>query len=169
MSLQQLKSDFNSSKGYQKMNFLPPPNPSLASALAPQLSLSTTFGVTGESRGGESRNFETGLQIFSSSSEKNRKTLVFPEPMESRGGKKKFNDVNNNISVFDKERLPLELVDEDQEGENRTTAGKNGHTKLCARGHWRPAEDAKLKELVAQYGPQNWNLIAENLEGRSGN
>ncbi|XP_023528174.1 transcription factor CSA-like [Cucurbita pepo subsp. pepo] len=42
------------------------------------------------------------------------------------------------------------------------------HTKLCARGHWRPAEDAKLKELVARYGPQNWNLIAENLRGRSG-
>ncbi|XP_059650363.1 uncharacterized protein LOC132296151 [Cornus florida] len=43
-----------------------------------------------------------------------------------------------------------------------------GQSKLCARGHWRPAEDAKLKELVAQYGPQNWNLIAEKLEGRSG-
>ncbi|KAI0531385.1 hypothetical protein KFK09_000939 [Dendrobium nobile] len=42
------------------------------------------------------------------------------------------------------------------------------HSKLCARGHWRPAEDAKLKDLVAQYGPQNWNLIAEKLEGRSG-
>ncbi|CAO2180281.1 unnamed protein product [Urochloa humidicola] len=40
--------------------------------------------------------------------------------------------------------------------------------KLCARGHWRPAEDAKLKELVAQHGPQNWNLIAEKLDGRSG-
>ena len=40
--------------------------------------------------------------------------------------------------------------------------------KVCARGHWRPAEDAKLKELVAIYGPQNWNLIAEKLEGRSG-
>ncbi|KAI3816672.1 hypothetical protein L1987_16375 [Smallanthus sonchifolius] len=40
-------------------------------------------------------------------------------------------------------------------------------TKTCARGHWRPAEDAKLKELVALYGPQNWNLIAEKLEGRS--
>ncbi|WOL16354.1 hypothetical protein Cni_G25141 [Canna indica] len=40
--------------------------------------------------------------------------------------------------------------------------------KLCARGHWRPAEDAKLKELVSQYGPQNWNLIAEKLVGRSG-
>ncbi|ONK62780.1 uncharacterized protein A4U43_C07F8060 [Asparagus officinalis] len=41
-------------------------------------------------------------------------------------------------------------------------------SKLCARGHWRPAEDAKLRELVAQHGPQNWNLIAEKLEGRSG-
>ncbi|CAL9098266.1 unnamed protein product [Musa textilis] len=40
--------------------------------------------------------------------------------------------------------------------------------KLCARGHWRPAEDAKLQELVSRYGPQNWNLIAEKLEGRSG-
>lgn len=52
------------------------------------------------------------------------------------------------------------------------SAGKelpdSGQSKLCARGHWRPAEDAKLKELVAQYGPQNWNLIAEKLEGRSG-
>ncbi|KAI3696388.1 hypothetical protein L1987_79402 [Smallanthus sonchifolius] len=41
-------------------------------------------------------------------------------------------------------------------------------TKTCARGHWRPAEDAKLQELVTLYGPQNWNLIAEKLEGRSG-
>lgn len=47
---------------------------------------------------------------------------------------------------------------------------RNGvHIKLCARGHWRPHEDAKLKELVAHYGPQNWNLIAEKLPGRSGN
>ncbi|KAL8532485.1 hypothetical protein ACS0TY_008902 [Phlomoides rotata] len=44
----------------------------------------------------------------------------------------------------------------------------NSASKLCARGHWRPAEDSKLKELVALYGPQNWNLIAEKLEGRSG-
>lgn len=43
-----------------------------------------------------------------------------------------------------------------------------GQSKLCARGHWRPAEDAKLRELVALYGPQNWNLIADKLQGRSG-
>nr|QHG11448.1 R2R3-MYB transcription factor 20 [Taxus chinensis] len=41
-------------------------------------------------------------------------------------------------------------------------------SRLCARGHWRPAEDAKLKELVTQCGPQNWNIIAEKLQGRSG-
>lgn len=55
--------------------------------------------------------------------------------------------------------------------EVETSAGKDVdgvQSKLCARGHWRPAEDEKLKELVAQYGPQNWNLIAEKLEGRSG-
>ncbi|MCO5572477.1 hypothetical protein L7F22_026232 [Adiantum nelumboides] len=44
----------------------------------------------------------------------------------------------------------------------------NGQSKLCARGHWRPAEDEKLRELVSLYGPQNWNLIAEKLDGRSG-
>ncbi|KAL6962299.1 hypothetical protein U1Q18_037267 [Sarracenia purpurea var. burkii] len=38
----------------------------------------------------------------------------------------------------------------------------------CPRGHWRPAEDEKLRQLVEQYGPQNWNSIAEKLHGRSG-
>lgn len=36
------------------------------------------------------------------------------------------------------------------------------------RGHWRPTEDDKLKQLVAHHGPQNWNLIAQHLDGRSG-
>ncbi|KAK4352588.1 hypothetical protein RND71_028106 [Anisodus tanguticus] len=38
----------------------------------------------------------------------------------------------------------------------------------CPRGHWRPAEDERLGQLVEQYGPQNWNSIAEKLQGRSG-
>ncbi|XP_010911569.1 uncharacterized protein [Elaeis guineensis] len=41
-------------------------------------------------------------------------------------------------------------------------------TKGCSRGHWRPSEDEKLRQLVEEYGPQNWNLIAEKLRGRSG-
>ncbi|XVF58789.1 hypothetical protein PTKIN_Ptkin07bG0094700 [Pterospermum kingtungense] len=40
--------------------------------------------------------------------------------------------------------------------------------KSCHRGHWRPAEDEKLERLVEQYGPNNWNFIAQHLEGRSG-
>ncbi|KAI3936150.1 hypothetical protein MKX01_021430 [Papaver californicum] len=47
-------------------------------------------------------------------------------------------------------------------------SNNNGQSKVCSRGHWRPAEDSKLKELVGLHGPQNWNLIAEKLEGRSG-
>ncbi|KAK9115847.1 hypothetical protein Sjap_014794 [Stephania japonica] len=39
---------------------------------------------------------------------------------------------------------------------------------MCSRGHWRPAEDEKLRELVERHGPHNWNAIAEKLQGRSG-
>ncbi|XP_031477009.1 transcription factor MYB77-like [Nymphaea colorata] len=70
-------------------------------------------------------------------------------------------DSSEGYNAF--EDIPSEEV---QDNDN-SSVGK-GTTKLCARGHWRPAEDAKLKELVALYGPQNWNLIAEKLEGRSG-
>ncbi|XP_027347908.1 transcription factor MYB35-like [Abrus precatorius] len=71
----------------------------------------------------------------------------------------------------DKVNLNANNFNEENPNEN-SLSGKEvvdtGHSKLCARGHWRPAEDSKLKELVALYGPQNWNLIAEKLEGRSG-
>lgn len=40
--------------------------------------------------------------------------------------------------------------------------------KTSPRGHWRPAEDEKLRQLVEEYGAQNWNSIAEKLQGRSG-
>ncbi|KAK4430008.1 Transcription factor [Sesamum alatum] len=67
--------------------------------------------------------------------------------------------------------LNASLNEEDQENYcnmHKESNSGSGQSKLCARGHWRPAEDTKLKELVALYGPQNWNLIAEKLEGRSG-
>ncbi|PKA54537.1 Transcription factor MYB44 [Apostasia shenzhenica] len=38
----------------------------------------------------------------------------------------------------------------------------------CPQGHWRPGEDEKLRQLVEEFGPQNWNFIAEKLKGRSG-
>ncbi|XP_008787993.2 transcription factor CSA-like [Phoenix dactylifera] len=57
-----------------------------------------------------------------------------------------------------------------EEGENSggRRGNEGGHTKISVRCHWRPSEDARLRELVARHGPHNWNLIAEKLEGRSG-
>ncbi|XP_071727952.1 transcription factor MYB56-like [Rutidosis leptorrhynchoides] len=40
--------------------------------------------------------------------------------------------------------------------------------KKMAKGHWKPYEDLKLRDLVAIYGPRNWNLISEKFPGRSG-
>nr|GMD41885.1 transcription factor MYB56-like [Ipomoea batatas] len=40
--------------------------------------------------------------------------------------------------------------------------------RFIPRGHWKPDEDAKLKELVALHGAHNWNFIAHSLPGRSG-
>ncbi|OAY65512.1 transcriptional activator Myb-like [Ananas comosus] len=47
-------------------------------------------------------------------------------------------------------------------------ANGSDDSRSCPRGHWRPGEDEKLRQLVEQYGPQNWNSIAEKLQGRSG-
>nr|QDL88451.1 transcription factor MYB14-like isoform X1 [Cymbidium ensifolium] len=64
-----------------------------------------------------------------------------------------------------------EVLEEDNnraDAEEENVNDCTGQSNLCVRGHWRPEEDCKLKDLVSIYGPQNWNLIAENLEGRSG-
>ncbi|CAL5365246.1 unnamed protein product [Camellia sinensis] len=57
-------------------------------------------------------------------------------------------------------------LDLDQGDDEDSIEKKFGYTMLCARGHWRPHENSKLKELVTQYDSQNWNLIAEKLQGR---
>ncbi|KAM5574295.1 transcription factor MYB54-like [Rosa sericea] len=67
-----------------------------------------------------------------------------------------------------KSTMSLNLVGDESDHDDVIQSTAAGKTKLCVRGHWRPAEDSKLKELVAQFGPQNWNLIAEHLDGRSG-
>ncbi|CAI9778049.1 unnamed protein product [Fraxinus pennsylvanica] len=51
---------------------------------------------------------------------------------------------------------------------DETSGGYSDDPRTCPRGHWRPSEDEKLLQLVEQYGPQNWNSIAEKLQGRSG-
>jgi len=153
MNLQHLKTDVNRfttaslSPVHKNMNFLSPP--------PPQLCLSSTVTETPE----------TGFQISSAAMENNT------EAWNLKPGAKRSVDETDGVVGTDKKELSLNLGEKVEEGGKSCGAGcgnKSGHIKLCARGHWRPAEDAKLKELVAQYGPQNWNLIAEHLEGRSG-
>ncbi|KAI4348511.1 hypothetical protein L6164_009226 [Bauhinia variegata] len=142
MSSHLVTYDFDGFRG--KMSLLPPQPP-----------FSNAFGVMGCAGQIDSNKTELGFQILSPSF----------NPEESRG-RKRTNDEGDGYLGAEKKSLSLKLG---VEAEAKSSAiVKNGHTKLCARGHWRPAEDAKLKELVAQYGPQNWNLIADHLEGRSG-
>ncbi|XP_022746890.1 transcription factor CSA-like [Durio zibethinus] len=153
MSLQILTNDFKCYNGVvQEMNFLAPP---------------AIFSHPIER---DTKNSRMGFQISSSLMEQSNKCLSF-EPPESRGSKGVAAcDGKVGFLGVEKSGLSLNLSGEDESNKNSGALGgtKIGHTKLCARGHWRPAEDSKLKELVAQYGPQNWNLIAEHLEGRSG-
>ncbi|CAN6881557.1 unnamed protein product [Brassica oleracea] len=103
-----------------------------------------------------------------------------------------FNDINiqlhrrcNTSHEFDILKSPFGVNEEESNNHNpnysNSESGKKETTdsgqswssssskpSVLGRGHWRPAEDVKLKELVAIYGPQNWNLIAEKLQGRSG-
>ncbi|KAI4301007.1 hypothetical protein L6164_034325 [Bauhinia variegata] len=149
MSSQLVNGDGNGFK--VKMNLLPP----YSLVPHPQSPLSNAFGVMGCVSQIESGKSEMGFQILSPSF----------NPDKSRGSKRPSDDGDGYFGA-EKKNLSLKLGVETEAKSSATV--RNGHTKLCARGHWRPAEDSKLKELVAQYGPQNWNLIADHLEGRSG-
>ncbi|PIN24069.1 Transcription factor, Myb superfamily [Handroanthus impetiginosus] len=97
----------------------------------------------------------------------------FDETHNSEGKCSDSSDIFGENNEMIDLNASLNEEDQDQDSYMHALSGKDGNnasgqSKLCARGHWRPAEDSKLKELVALYGPQNWNLIAEKLEGRSG-
>ncbi|KAJ0975344.1 hypothetical protein J5N97_017309 [Dioscorea zingiberensis] len=78
------------------------------------------------------------------------------------------NNSHINYNLNDGEECPDGDTTNEGSLGGKDQVNDSGQSKLCVRGHWRPAEDSKLRELVALYGPQNWNLIAEKLEGRSG-
>ncbi|KAM0980439.1 hypothetical protein ACFX2I_013666 [Malus domestica] len=155
MGFQHLKSDCNGFTRYQDLNFSPPP------PVSNQLSLSNTFGGSSTSA--------MGLGPFSPLSSQQTNKPWSSQALEN-GGPKNISDHGVLFGVDLKRPVPLNLnlVGEEDDDEDRSPAGGRISAKSCARGHWRPAEDSKLKELVGQYGPQNWNIIAEKLDGRSG-
>ena len=100
----------------------------------------------------------------------NCKTRSFDETHSSDVVEGKGSDCSDGFGDYSRTINLNTNLNEENPNENAGSSKEtdSGQSKLCARGHWRPAEDTKLKELVALYGPQNWNLIAEKLEGRSG-
>ncbi|OVA03922.1 SANT/Myb domain [Macleaya cordata] len=168
MSLQQLQSSSVSQKidnegcfrGFAGVNFLPPPPP-----------FPPSFGVLDPPKKRLCLKAEMGFQVLSPQLEQEKRDWSFQISEGNRGrngidsGDEGFSGDEKNVMCM------MKQSGEEEEGESFTAEKEHESgqsNKLCARGHWRPAEDAKLKELVSQYGPQNWNLIAEKLEGRSG-
>ncbi|XP_057950172.1 transcription factor CSA-like isoform X2 [Malania oleifera] len=144
------------------MNFLVPPPLPPPPGTQRSFSHVSTFGSITRPRESEQDHSNVGFPILSTPLEKQNHVWEFQggENFES----KRLSDGSiNGYFLVEKKDCASNMR---ELGEN--CGGSTGHTKLCARGHWRPAEDARLKELVALYGPQNWNLIAEKLEGRSG-
>lgn len=157
MSLQQLQSsvhqvgDCEGFRRYRELSFFPP-------------------GVFGSSRDADSKRTEMGFQVLTPSSLEQKRDWSYLA-FEGRDQKRSDGGAGGFIGNEKNEEGLGSFGQGEEEDEEKLLAEKDhesGRSKLCARGHWRPAEDAKLRELVAQHGPQNWNLIAEKLEGRSG-
>ncbi|XP_031390019.1 transcription factor CSA-like [Punica granatum] len=158
-----LKTRLGRFTGFQDLNSLPssPYNP-------PLLSLYGAFPGAASLGERKPEMTEAGFQFLAPAMGQTDKAWAF-EPLKSRGGVKTQHDVESDGHGGKADKTTVRPgLDEEDEVNRCSNVGKGGHVKLCARGHWRPAEDAKLKELVAQFGPQNWNVIAEHLEGRSG-
>lgn len=142
-----------------------PPSMGMVYADMDSLSLCSNYGVVSShqdncyvSNGGTNWGFPFMRECPNFEDHPNNSDDVAEEGKGSYSSGEDSDKVNHNANNFNDENSPNE----------NSNSGGSGHSKLCARGHWRPAEDSKLKELVALYGPQNWNLIAEKLEGRSG-
>ncbi|KAF8408117.1 hypothetical protein HHK36_007259 [Tetracentron sinense] len=198
MTLQQFNSTFlnqeNGDMGNKYIIYAPDQNSNGISSYSSTISSSSSMGLFAD-MGSLSINPNYGVVSAGSSSQEsyywkssekdNRRgcwgfplmgncTSSMEDPHNSEEGDAKGSDSSdgfgeNNAAMEDLNNNTINF-NEENPNEN-SVSGKeidSGQSKLCARGHWRPAEDTKLKELVAIYGPQNWNLIAEKLEGRSG-
>ncbi|KAA8532968.1 hypothetical protein F0562_032915 [Nyssa sinensis] len=152
-------------------------SPSSSSSSFSSSPFGSSMGIVFADMGSLSINTNCGVASSVSSLQKscemeNGKTCWdFPFMRNTDVGEDKGSDCSDEIGE-NNEIIDLNAsLDEEKPNKDTVMNGKetdSGLSKLCARGHWRPAEDTKLKELVALYGPQNWNLIADKLEGRSG-
>ncbi|KAL3826069.1 hypothetical protein ACJIZ3_022098 [Penstemon smallii] len=64
--------------------------------------------------------------------------------------------------------MPVDGGDEDDVAISGDEEGKRCRYRDRVKGPWSPEEDAMLSQLVSNFGPRNWSLIARGIPGRSG-
>lgn len=79
-----------------------------------------------------------------------------------------FNGFGENNAVSEEFCNKRRMQKKSDDLEKKKKKKKQSGSRVCSRGHWRISEDSQLMELVSVYGPQNWNHIAENMQGRTG-
>jgi hypothetical protein len=83
------------------------------------------------------------------------------KPVTNTEGNEGYFDVQKNMS------LKVDEVENEIENVSSETK-KSGNNNFFIRGNWTPTEDDKLKKLVEEFGPYNWNNIAKYFNERSG-
>jgi hypothetical protein len=83
------------------------------------------------------------------------------KPVTNTEGNEGYFDVQKNMS------LKVDEVENEIENVSSKTK-KSGNNNFFIRGNWTPTEDDKLKKLVEEFGPYNWNNIAKYFNERSG-
>eukprot|EP00775_Hariotina_reticulata_P013770 gene13770-13891_t len=59
------------------------------------------------------------------------------------------------------------MPDSSASGDSKSST-TDDRKSAAKRSTWTPEEDQRLVELVEKYGPQNWTLISQGLQGRNG-
>nr|VDD26634.1 unnamed protein product [Brassica oleracea] len=85
----------------------------------------------------------------------------YPFDLHCRGAFNGFGE-NNAVELSNKRSI----LKESDEFKKKKKKKQRGSSRVCSRGHWRVSEDSQLMELVSACGPQNWNHIAEKMQGR---
>lgn len=95
--------------------------------------------------------------------------ISLPSQLPSSSSTHLQGHVGNN--GFEKSKIPFgisnPLVIQPNENVVQNNGGSFRNSKL-SKAHWKPFEDDKLKQLIADHGAKDWNNIAEKLQGRSG-
>jgi hypothetical protein len=104
-------------------------------------------------------------------SEKSEIPFDILKPLVIHPHEKPVTNTEGNGGYFGDEQKNMSLKVDEVENEIENVSSetkKSGNNNFFIRGNWTPTEDDKLKKLVEEFGPYNWNNIAKYFNERSG-